>query len=253
MQRFIFLTFTFCATLTLGCNASLGSEAGSSNGETSGETSGDTSGDGDGSGGFEPCSANNPCPDGQFCFNGLCALGCLSDGDCADDQYCATETDMLCHANEVPTCDSDSDCASSQVCVNGYCSAAPEPDDMGCNLDDYLNDGCPSNAVCIEDLDNPDVGVCYEMPACGADGSCPIGLGGAICNDGYLPSKDDICLVGLCDTVANCPSEWSCVRFNQSALGVCSNGGFGSPCATDEDCLSGTCSVLPGLGGGFCA
>ncbi|PRP92350.1 hypothetical protein ENSA5_49810 [Enhygromyxa salina] len=246
MRSIIPMTLCVCLSAILGCNASLGSEAGSS-----GET-GESSEAGEDGGEYVPCSADNACPDGQFCFNGLCAVGCLSDADCGDDQYCATDTDMLCHNNEVPTCVSDSDCASSQVCVNGFCSAAPDAQDSGCNLDDYINDGCPSNAVCLEDIDDPEVGVCYEMPACSVDGACPVGLEGAVCNDGYLPSKDAICLIGLCETVSDCPAQWSCVHFNQSVLGTCSDGGFGSPCATGADCQSGNCTELPGLGGGFC-
>lgn len=250
MRSFIPLSLCLGLALTLGCNANLGSDGSGEDAETSGDgDSGDgDSGDGDG---FAPCTSNNPCPDGQFCFNGLCAPGCLSDEDCADNQYCGTDTDLLCHNNEVPTCSSDDQCASSQLCINGYCAAIPEQN-TGCNLEDYLNDGCPSNAVCLEDLDNEGVGICYQMPACGADGSCPIGLEGAVCNQDYLPSKDEICLVGICDTVANCPSDWSCVRFNQSVVGVCSSGTFGSPCETAADCLSGMCTTIPGFGGGFC-
>ncbi|NVB38914.1 hypothetical protein G6O69_13815 [Pseudenhygromyxa sp. WMMC2535] len=251
MRRIIPMTLSVCLFSVLGCSASLGSEGGED--ETSADDeAGDDASEGGDEGGYSPCSSSNPCPDGQFCFNGLCAIGCLSAGDCAEGQYCATDTDMLCHDSEVPTCTSDSECASSQLCVNGYCSAAPEPEDAGCNLDDYLDDGCPSNAVCLESEDDPELGVCYEMPACGADGSCPVGSIGAVCNNGYLPEKDAICLVNLCESTSNCPSDWSCVYFDQATVGVCSSGAFGTPCSTGEDCESGVCSPLPGFGAGLC-
>lgn len=249
MQR-ISRTLSICFLLSmssagLGCDANLGNDGGD---ETGNDSNGDGGGDGDG---FSPCSSSNPCSDGQFCFNGLCAIGCLSDGDCASEQYCATESDMLCHAKEVPTCTSADQCASSQVCINGYCSAMPE--DTSCNLEDYINDGCDSTSVCLEDPKVEGKGLCYEMPACSVDGTCPVGLQGAVCNDGEFPSKDAICLVGLCDSVDNCPAEWACVRFNNSALGACGNRGFGSPCVTAADCDSGNCFEIPLAGGGFCS
>lgn len=229
----------------VGCDATIADD-------DSGESAGDGDGDGDSggdAGGWEPCSADNACPDGQFCFNGLCALGCQTDDNCADNQYCNTDL-MLCQNSEVPTCSSNGDCADSQICVNGYCTTPPE--DTGCNLEDYINDGCDSNAVCLEDLET-EQGSCYTMPACAEDGTCPVGLEGAVCNDGYLPSKDEICLVGLCEDVSHCPADWSCVRLIQnSTLGACSSGQFGAPCASGEDCVSGNCTTLPGLSGGFC-
>lgn len=243
------LSFLLCASLSISalvaCDATIAGD-----GDEAGTSGGDSNGDGNDGGNWEPCSDANPCPDGQFCFNGLCAVGCTSDGDCADNQYCDTDS-LLCQNNEVPTCQSDDDCASSQICVNGYCSTPP--DDTSCNFEDPNNDGCPSNAVCLEDLDNEGVGVCYSMPACSADGTCPVGLYGAVCNDDYLPSKDKICLLGVCESGSDCPSDWNCVRLIQnSVLGNCSSGGFGEPCASNEDCNSGMCVPLPGLSGGFC-
>ncbi len=208
-----------------------------------------STGDGGEGGSWEPCSSENSCPDGQFCFNGLCALGCQSDGDCADNQYCNTDI-LLCQNTEVPTCSGDSECASSQICVDGYCTTPPE--DTQCNLDDYLNDGCESNAVCLEQADT-EQGSCYTMPACAEDGTCPVGVEGAVCNNGLLSTKDEICLINLCEDMSHCPADWNCVRLIQnSPLGNCSSGQLGAPCATGDDCVSGTCNVLPGLSGGLC-
>ena len=51
----------------------------------------------------KPCGSANKCPAGEFCFNGLCAEGCNSNGDCAQDQYCDTSW-MRCTNKVVATC-----------------------------------------------------------------------------------------------------------------------------------------------------
>lgn len=239
-----------CASAAIaGCDASLGSDG---DGDGTGDGDGD-GGDGDGDGGgFEPCSAANPCPDGQFCFNGLCAIGCNSDGDCAGNQYCDTSL-LLCQNREVPTCSGDDECAESQICVNEYCTTPPE--DTNCDAFDVLEDGCESNAVCLADLDSddPDAAACYTMPACGPDGSCPTGTSGAVCNNDFLPAKDKVCLLGQCESVSDCPADFSCVRPSEnSVLGICSSGGFGSLCTENSHCDSNNCAVFPGAPIGFC-
>lgn len=229
------------------CDASLGSVSTSGGGSEGDETTTTGDGDGDGNGDGDPlaCIGGQLCPTGTSCSNGLCETECSSDDDCAADRYCGL--DGLCHATTVPSCSSDLDCAPTQTCANQICTTLGD-----CDLDNYLQDGCPSNAVCIEDFDRAGEGSCYPMAACAAEQSCPIGLEGAVCNTGQLPTKDEICLVGFCDVVTNCPDFWSCVRYDNSVLGVCSDGGFGSPCSQDLHCLSGSCVLLPGVGGGFC-
>ena len=112
--------------------------------------------------------------------------------------------------------------------------------------------GCESNAVCLQDLDTEET-ACYTMPPCGENGACPVGLQGAVCNKSgsteYLPNKDAICLIGVCEDAGNCPADWFCVRFQANdPLGFCSSGGFGEPCSTNEECLSGNCfSPAPGF------
>lgn len=239
MRRILWLSLS-TATAALACDASLGSVAVP---ETGGEDP--STGDGDGDEPFA-CIGGQLCPEGRSCSNGLCVVECSGEGDCATDEYCGK--DGLCHPNAVPSCNSDQDCAATQTCVNQVCSAVGEG---GCDLENYLQDGCPSNAVCIGNFDD-DQGTCQAMPACAENGSCPIGLEGAVCNDEYLPTKDPICLIGLCDTVANCPDLWSCVRYDNDVLGTCSDGGLGSPCTIGDHCISGNCVPLPGLGGGIC-
>jgi hypothetical protein len=242
-------TYAVLLILTIAapaCDASLGSVAVHDTGSEGPTGDGDL-GDGDG----EPdspvaCIGGQLCPAGRSCSNGLCVLECSGEADCGADDYCGL--DGLCHPKSIPSCNSNQQCAATQTCDNQICTAT---DVGGCDPDDFLQDGCDSNAVCVADFDE-DQGTCYPMSACAAGNSCPIGLIGAVCNDGYLPSKDPICLIGLCATSAHCPSSWSCIRFNNAVLGDCSDGGFGSPCNDGGHCISGNCVPLPGLDGGFC-
>jgi hypothetical protein len=233
-------TLSCClAALLLGCDANLGSVAAPESG-SEGEES--TSGEPQ-----EPiaCIGGELCPTGTSCANGLCATECDDDPDCASDYYCGL--DGLCHTKTVAGCNSELDCAATQTCIDNVCVTLD-----ACDPYNYVQDGCPSNAVCIGDPESEDEqGICYEMPAC-AEQSCPIGLEGAVCNTGQLPNKDEICLYGMCDTVANCPAQWSCVFYGNAVLGLCSNGVFSSACTVDSHCMSGNCIPLPGLGGGVC-
>ncbi len=140
------------------------------------------------------CSSDDPCPAGQFCFNGLCAIGCLSNGDCAADQYCDTEGSGRCVNREVTTCP-QSPCESNQDCVDGYCVATATP--ASCTPSADGNDGCDDYSLCLDfsDTDSPDYR-CTSFPACPADGACPTGEIGAVCNDGHIPGKGRICLSG---------------------------------------------------------
>ena len=197
------------------------------------------------------CSSANPCPDGQFCFNGICALGCTNDGNCADNQYCDTEWSMTCQNKEVTTCP-ETPCASSQICQNGLCSTPPPPT-MCMPRADGL-DGCEENAICIgeEDGMGGQDNSCYTFPPCSQDGTCPVGTSGAVCNTDLIPNKGRICLTGLCKDASHCPSNWHCVRFNPNdPVGFCGNGGPGAPCSEPAHCNDMMCQTIPGSGG-FC-
>jgi hypothetical protein len=249
------LRSAFAALCLVACSPSLGDmtdtsdETGSTGGASNSNSGASDSTPTTSGGGVPgPCGAGNECPDGQFCWNGICALGCNSDGDCADDQYCATDTDRLCHNKEVTTCP-DVPCADTQVCVNGFCSTPPPPTEC---MPALVNDGCESNAVCLQVSEEK--AECYTFPYCSQDGTCPTGTEGAVCNNDLLTDKDKICLIGLCTDASHCPAEWNCIKFEPNGVvGACSSGGPFDPCNANEDCASNQCDFpFPGESG-WCA
>lgn len=237
----------FLALAVVGCGDS--SDGGENNGGNGG---GNPQTPGAQGGGL--CSNSNPCPSGQFCFNGLCAIGCQSDANCAADQYCDLQDRgtpvSYCKKKTVDGCSSDSQCASNQQCVEGLCSLRPPPSPPSCtaNAPDF-NDGCDSYAVCLDpDESGSQQPYCASFPPCPQNGVCPVGLSGAVCNDGYLPNKGRFCMQGSCRDNSNCPSQWSCVKpFANAVLGFCSPGSFGFPCTENAQCVSRQCMAAPGM------
>lgn len=239
---------TSAPSATDGGTQSNGTDAGSNN-NTNNQGGG---GDGD----RLPCSSTNKCPSGQFCFNGICALGCTSNDNCADDQYCDTADlgpPYFCKNKTVPACPS-TPCAEGQTCRNGLCSAT-EVVSTQCTPTPSGNDGCDKYAVCLDDdEEGPQPAACFSFPPCPEDGMCPAGTTGAVCNDGHLPNKGRFCMTGLCSTSLNCPTDWKCVKqASNQPLGFCSSAGPNAMCFQNSDCLSMMC-VLPGGPGfpGFC-
>ncbi len=249
-MRGLTIAFLFTALLA-GC----ASETCPTGGGGSGGGAGGGGGGGAGGGGgtVDPpetiCSASDACPDGQFCFNGICALGCNSDGDCASNQYCDTDFDRLCHNRTVTTCP-DTPCAEGQTCTNGLCSAPPVEADCTPRLDGG-DDGCDEYSLCRPEDESTTA--CYSFPPCDENGECPVGLVGATCNTGIIPNKAAFCMTGACETVENCPANWSCVKTDTAPIGDCSDGTTGAPCLVDDDCQGDLVCNVPFVGEpGFC-
>lgn len=210
--------------------------------------------------GFFLCSRDNPCPAGQWCFNGVCAPGCMTDQDCATNQYCDTKVDLpnnqlgthMCVNKEVPGCVSDGDCAEAQECVMGMCSAAQA--EQQCTPRPDGQDGCDEYSVCLDlgEVDQEN-NTCVSFPPCPQDGECPVGQIGSICNnEEIIPDKARICLPGLCETEENCPSGFKCLML-RSNLGACSDGTLGMPCLTSADCAADLACAGAGAGApGYC-
>lgn len=199
------------------------------------------------------CSTSQPCPGGQYCWNGLCLPGCLTNKDCAADQYCSIDGvgSGVCVNKEVPSCTNDDQCDDGEVCKNGMCSkvtpknCTPRADGM---------DGCDAFSICFdEDDEGPKAAACYAFPPCGENGACPVGQLGAMCNDGDIPQKARICLTSLCKSAAHCPQGFRCIVLS-GTIGMCSSGSIASPCKSKEDCAAGlNCQgALPGFPG-ICA
>jgi hypothetical protein len=227
----------------------------------------DSGGDGDGDGDKKPDGTATDmcgglCVDGQYCWNGLCANGCLSDGDCASNQYCL-EDDFFpegkCVPKEAQGCTSNGDCEGSQECKKGACVAPVPPAAQpaaDCKWKPDMTDGCPDSQVCFEEYDENDTmtdSECYAMPACGQDGSCPTTVEGGVCNvkddnTKIIPSKSAICLMGLCLDKGDCPSTMECMIV-QGDIGVCFPEGMGlDGCEDDDDCDAGmVCELMTGL------
>lgn len=198
------------------------------------------------------CSASKPCPSGQYCWNGLCVNGCLSNGDCADDQYCSIDEFIghgVCVNKEVPTCSGDADCDTGQQCLSGVCSTRDTSVDR-CTPRLDGQDGCDPFSICLAEDEEGEQTSCYAFPPCPEDGVCPVGQLGAVCNEGDIPQKARICLTSLCKDDSHCPARFSCV-LGSGSLGFCSDGSWGSPCQIAGDCAQGlSCNVmLPGQPG----
>jgi hypothetical protein len=197
------------------------------------------------------CSATMPCEAGEACHNGACADGCNDDADCAADEYCALELGQLCQPREAATCPASA-CATTQSCVNGMCGTQTGTP-CGPSPFDPTADGCPSDAMCLEQIHVDGVLVdarqCYTLPACRPDLTCPVGVAGAVCSAGVMPDKDPFCIPGLCLGPEHCPEAFHCVRrATNDPLGRCGDGSTGSLCATPADCVGGSCVILtPGL------
>jgi hypothetical protein len=199
------------------------------------------------------CSATQKCPAGQWCFNGLCAPGCNSNQDCAADQYCDTKDAQpyFCKNKTVSSCPS-TPCQSNQECRNGLCTAASSEPSSGCTPSPSFNDSCDKYSVCVdEDEEGPRAAGCLSFPPCPENGVCPVGIGGAVCNEKYIPNKGRFCMPGACSNATHCPADWKCVRqTTNQILGFCSAGGPYALCFLPTDCLSGICNIpAPGFPG----
>lgn len=185
----------------------------------------------------DPCETDAACAERERCSNGTCAPLCAGDGDCHPTEYCDASGDGACHPRVLAPCP-EVECAASQTCVQGYCTTPPE---RACAPGES-KDGCGPSEVCVADPNGTlaEGQMCYPVPHCAEDGSCPPGELGAVCNDGAFPDKYDVCLIGRCRSGAHCPAGRSCVAAGDG-LGVCSDGALGAPCTADEHCATGSC------------
>jgi len=195
--------------------------------------------------------------------------GCVADGDCADDEYCAFAApgddqgicEAGCHVQpdncDAPMrcdpadrkctaeCDEDDDCAAGHGCVNNLC------DEGACRLD---GSDCAAGEACDEESRT-----CEERPfaCCMDDGSCSEITTGACEADGGTPSRARSCDDARCAEPPDCTEDTHCedneycTNRQECAEGCrqdpadnCAEGEACGPdhachareCATDDDC-----------------
>ncbi len=205
--------------------------------------------------GPQTCIMSEECPDGELCFDGICAEDACTDVECPNPQVCYAgacyepcivdgdcTSPNLCYADRC-TDDPCADvlCASGQACVSGTCFAVCAQDD-DCAFPDVCWDERCAEDPC-SDIQCATIQICFDgecLPRCGpgelgcadlgtcADAPC---LAGTVCTDG-LGSGDYTCSTCMMD----CPDlralagpdvdylAGTNVLLNGGALGT--NGGF---------------------------
>jgi hypothetical protein len=195
------------------------------------------------------------------CNNGNCITTCPTGTECSADQFCqGTEpTRQVCSPKTFKQCAIDQDCPNPQFCLSGLCVSVELRRDggfQGCLLSGP-DDACAPEAICLQQQTSSGtiLNNCIGMPACGQDGTCPVGNQGSVCNDmpdgGRLfQNKQRVCLFTFCTGAANCPSNAECfLRAPDDPRGECTFGIAGDPCFGPTDCFNSSQCV--GADGGF--
>ncbi|MBU0553914.1 hypothetical protein KKF91_14770 [Myxococcota bacterium] len=153
-----------------------------------------------------PCDDDDPCSAPDACQGGLCVPGPPQCG-CTDDAACAA-------------LDDDDLCNGVFRCVNGACAHDPASVVR-----------CPAPAdPCLAVFCLPSTGLCQSAPI--ADG--------AICEDGDLCTRPDVCQGGRCVSGADdcqCRDDLDCAALDDADL---CNGRLscqGGRCALDPDTI----------------
>lgn len=190
-----------------------------------------------------PCAAGSDCQSG-LCFSGACSESCdgLNPDSCPAGFYCngqasGTCGDGLCLAGTAgggalgDACSTNTDC-STLFCNGGTCSEPCIPGGaVGC-ADGYA---CQVGAIrgcgaCV--TERAGTGDPCAMNEDCASGLCAVQGGNTFCT--ALCSVDD---------PASCEPGFECQMAGPVAVCVPGAGGLGSPCGTNEECVSGICAT----------
>lgn len=141
------LSSSSCGSDEGGETAGTGAMAGSGNGSggtsnSGGSSNGGSSSNGGGNG-TTNCGAFN-CQAGQYCSNGVCVNGCLTDANCGANQTCQDIDDVTSQGtcrNTTPTKDCDAFCSKAETCQ------APDAD-MCMQICDAMSSAC---VACVID------------------------------------------------------------------------------------------------------
>ncbi len=183
------------------------------------------------------CRADDDCPGGQACAEGICVepAVCAADDDCLGPRLC---NDGLC----LDPCAGDAGCPGTRVCVDQRCVEGDtcfDPTD------------CAPGRICLD-------GACDDP--CGPARACPDGL---ICGEGGRCAEDPdgcaddagciderLCAAGAC--VDPCLEDAACPGNRSCVAGLCPEA---EPCLAPEDCdAARTCveaACRPDCGGGL--
>lgn len=201
-------------------------------------------------------SGDNSCAAGTRCVNRICTPSCTGDAGCAAGSYCEGPAPLedVCASNVPIVCQRSLDCPGPQLCLGGLCISEQLRADggsQGC-IPSSLRDACGPDALCFQTRVSNQ---CLGMPACAANGGCPVGNPGSVCNDGrnpdggqLFPGKQRICLYGFCVADTDCTQKAHCFHpLAGDPLGNCNFGVAGDPCFSNADCIgSSGCSAPDG-------
>jgi hypothetical protein len=134
------------------------------------------------------CTTDEDCPPGFQCLDGMCVPHCTADEDCPPDFRCV---DGMC----IPPCTADEDCPPGQECEDGACipvaqcgNGVVEPGEA-CDGDEPCDPGSPGGAFvsCSGDCQSRDDSACEPGPV-EVCGDCIDNDG-----DGAIDLQDDDC------------------------------------------------------------
>ena len=202
------------------------------------------------------------CAAGFACVNSICTPTCTSSSSCPSSYYCENPNDpveQVCAPVAGGACQNTSNCPYPRRCQENLCVSTVFLGDGGllaCGLGQEPNDGCGPDALCY--LASATQRTCIALPACDADGGCPNGLQGAVCNDRpdggkIFAPKQRLCLYAYCEAAADCPQvRPHCVHIGTESFGQCFSGVAGDQCRVPSDCISGNCANPDGGPVGNC-
>ena len=180
----------------------------------------------------QACDASTPCPQGQYCADGTCAVQKFNGEPCSSDEECSggvCNGAGLC-SSPAAACSSDEDCDDGNSCTVNACG-----DDGVCAPVVALEDGTScgtatfcSNAQCVE---------CLEDANCQDGNECTVNT----CTNGFCEAVNAVAgqlcngNAGTCDGAGACAGETTACESDAD----CDDG---NACTTTS-CTDGICTV----------
>lgn len=242
--------------------------------------------------GCDPLRPMTGCPAGMYCAStsaceGFCAPGepgaAPIDADCAVDTDCAS---LFCddpgdgRRRCLNPCRGD-----AGMCLTGEACAAPAGACGGCVRAEIvvgargLSEPCTEDADCGSGLCFEDGGARYCSRSCtrdldcgeefhcrieeGETGTCARGDRGGVgsaclrngdCDDAlFCATRGDVAWCSaFCESTEDCPPDFDCVDAGGARVCAPNRGVTGAPCASADDCISGTCQPVGADGALVC-